>query len=1303
MRCPSQPQRRCRPSLERLEDRTLLTLLLALTGDGHMLTFDSAAPGALIRNVAITGLRTGDQLHTFALDGHGTLYGVSGTSRFTTQFDRLYTVDPVTGVATTGPSLLPIFLFSDSGMLGFSCDPQTGDFRAIDADGGHNLEMDPASGTVTERGDSPVFVPGDPNANSLLQLSAVAYAPAATGATNAPLYGVSRVGRPALVRIGGPTGDPTVDSGATSTIALTAATMDAFTIAGAGTSGFAASTNAGTRSNTSTLWAVNLSSGTQAQLGTVASTAPVIALAPLPAAAGHRGTVSGNVFIDTNDDGQRQPGEAGVAGATVFVDLNRNGRLDPAEAPYSAVTDRQGHYHIDHVPAGTYPVLEMGAGTTITAPSSNDQDFGFSVAANSGMAAIGDPLALRSYPNDGGNPSQLGRAYVYSSQLGTFAEELPAPAPTNVNLLFPNHDAFGFSVAVDGGEVAVGSPYRWVDAPTPDGSTQPVPGAGFVYDGLGGPVRTHTLLSLDHFFLHNGALGFSVDSSFDFSGGATYLDPSSGLVRTSAVVVDDNNGNTVADNLTGPFESVAHGASTVVAGDPSDNAVAIDPGTTTATLLHDPNGGDSSFGTSVALWETVPLSQKFHAFVGAPAQPLGGPAQAGAVYEFELSGLSATPPTPPTLVATLMDPGNAANDHFGFSMALVGADRLLVGAPGDSTFGADPGAAYLFDLTTGALLQTFYGPQPHAGAQFGFAVAADGQRILVGAPSTGNDSDPGAAYVVPLAPEVTIGSRAATADFAHPARPVGRTIQAVEGRPTGTQVLATINPSLLDIARGSGVQFFALVDWGDNQTSRETVRLVPSGLQVLGNHTYADGGTYPITMGIQVPGLLPALIVSGTAVVADPPLALGFPVHAPALAEGQPVNQVLVASFLDSDAGQDPGHYSATVSWGDGETSSTAAGTVTIQAADTIRHNGFLVLASKPDPYAEEGPTLVTVAVADVGGASATRQERLTVADAPLTLTLAVPALMEGQPLDPPVLVATFTDADPGGQTSDYSASVRWGDGQVSTTAAGTVSIMEQPGIFQVLARKANPYRSAASNLPFTVSVRDQTASAHATARVTVADAPLRLTLVEPTAVEGQSLGQVLVGTFTDDNHGAAAGDFTATVEWGDGDTSTNAAGLVAIQADPQQHDVFDIHARKPHLYAEEAPGVPFVVTVTDHGGASDQQATIIAVADAPLTLTGVSFTASVGASLTNVIATFSDLDRQGAAADYTASIDWGDAPASGPPDVTAGTVRRLRNGTFTALAQGNHAYSAAGTYTITVTVQDNGSPFTVVSTAQVG
>jgi hypothetical protein len=123
---------------------------------------------------------------------------------------------------------------------------------------------------------------------------------------------------------------------------------------------------------------------------------------------------------------------------------------------------------------------------------------------------------------------------------------------------------------------------------------------------------------------------------------------------------------------------------------------------------------DANFGAAVA-------ARGQDVLIGAP-----GAAGGGAAYVFDGTG---------HLLLSLTSPSASTAGRFGFSVAAL-RNNILVGAPFDSTRGEDAGAVYLFDGTTGQLLQTFYSPNPQVSGQFGFAIAAYGtDRFFVGRPA----------------------------------------------------------------------------------------------------------------------------------------------------------------------------------------------------------------------------------------------------------------------------------------------------------------------------------------------------------------------------------------------------------------------------------------------------------------------------------------------------------------------------------------------------------------------------------------
>jgi N-acetylneuraminic acid mutarotase len=140
--------------------------------------------------------------------------------------------------------------------------------------------------------------------------------------------------------------------------------------------------------------------------------------------------------------------------------------------------------------------------------------------------------------------------------------------------------------------------------------------------------------------------------------------------------------------------------------------------------------------------------------------------------------------------------------------------------------------------------------------------------------------------------------------------------------------------------------------------------------------------------------------------------------------EGSSFSGVAVATFSDADQNTTPSTYSATINWGD---TSSSAGIVGGNNA-----NGFTVTGGHT--YAEEGSYTVTVQISDLDGNSVTATGSASTADA----ALSAGGLKLRQSNDRVNgVIANFTDADPGGLASDYTATISWGDG---TSSAGIVS-----------------------------------------------------------------------------------------------------------------------------------------------------------------------------------------------------------------------------------------------------------------------
>ncbi len=194
-------------------------------------------------------------------------------------------------------------------------------------------------------------------------------------------------------------------------------------------------------------------------------------------------------------------------------------------------------------------------------------------------------------------------------------------------------------------------------------------------------------------------------------------------------------------------------------------------------------------------------------------------------------------------------------------------------------------------------------------------------------------------------------------------------------------------------------------------------------------------------------------------------------------------------------------------------------------------------------------------------------------------------------------------------------------------------------------------------------------------------------------AVEGAPAVGVLLATFTDPGGPEPVGNYSADIDWGDGDPLDVGGGSVALVG-----GVFEV--RGTHTYADESGAAPFTVTVTiHHGFAPDATVTTTAVVSDPAVVAagGRTLAAVEGrGSAPQVVATFTDPGGPEATGNYSATIDWGDGSVASPGAIAPA------GGTFTVTAPA-HTYADEGTFTVTVRVGHDATPVqTVTSTATV-
>jgi SdrD B-like domain len=193
---------------------------------------------------------------------------------------------------------------------------------------------------------------------------------------------------------------------------------------------------------------------------------------------------------------------------------------------------------------------------------------------------------------------------------------------------------------------------------------------------------------------------------------------------------------------------------------------------------------------------------------------------------------------------------------------------------------------------------------------------------------------------------------------------------------------------------------------------------------------------------------------------------------------------------------------------------------------------------------------------------------------------------------------------------------------------------------------------------------------------ITAAGTPVSAT--EAATFSGQ------VATFTDPDTSATAGEYAATIEWGDGTstvgTVSGSGGSFAVSGE--------------HTYADEGSyEVKVAIADIDNSAISATATSTATVGDATLAASGVSPTPISPQSFGGAVATFTDANATSTTADFTATIEWGD----GTP-ATAGAISGAA-GSYSV--SGSHTYQGTGFFTIKVHIVDDGGS-TADATTQV-
>jgi hypothetical protein len=546
------------------------------------------------------------------------------------------------------------------------------------------------------------------------------------------------------------------------------------------------------------------------------------------------------------------------------------------------------------------------------------------------------------------------------------------------------------------------------------------------------------------------------------------------------------------------------------------------------------------------------------------------------------------------------------------------------GTTSDGTVAVDPKGG--FDVTgTHTYTLHILPPVPWVGPNIEWGDGAHFRLTVTVTASTGDTaSDQSFAEVKPAPPDITATGVRIDATF-------------------GEEFSGTVATFTTTNATATAATFTATIAWGDGTTSDGTVVVDPNGgFDVTGTHTYTmtdpsgdlglgtrpdwvgEGGFdqyFVVTTKITDTTTSDVAQTRSLAVVAPAPPSLSVTADNIEATAGTAFTGA-VATFTDTNTTLTTGDFTAKIDWGDGTTSD---GTIAVDAKGGFDVTGTHTYAADLPPAPELGdpgpmPPIdiegehfrLNVTVHASTGDVASDQAFADVKPVPPDITATgtqVDAVLNKE-FDGTVATFTTTNTNTTATASTFTATINWGDG---THSDGTV-VVDSSGGFDVTGSHTytdlrtgpgsdwhhpgelptHPGIIGQESFVITVTITDTSnkATALAVSLASVTQAPAAIT----TTAQNLSLtaGQAFTGTvasFTDSDSDPA-GNFTATIDWGDGSHSD---GTITANTSGG----FDIAGT--HTY-DNGGTYPIFIRIVDQDGTSDVGIGSATVADATMT-----------------------------------------------------------------------------------------------------
>jgi PKD repeat protein len=457
---------------------------------------------------------------------------------------------------------------------------------------------------------------------------------------------------------------------------------------------------------------------------------------------------------------------------------------------------------------------------------------------------------------------------------------------------------------------------------------------------------------------------------------------------------------------------------------------------------------------------------------------------------------------------------------------------------------------------------------------------------------------------------------------------VGAAVPSAETVPTSTEV--SIGLAWSD--DGTNDTHSATIDWGDGAVEPGIVGGSATSGTVSGSHAYATSGSYTVTVTVTDDDGAATIVTTSVLVNGAPTVGAGGPYSG---VEGAAVALVGTAADPDADT--------LLVSWTSNVVASDVGTTCALAGADTLT----------PSLTCDDDATVdVTLTVAD--GVNPTVVDTASVvienADPAVGAPVAVP---NPAPLGTPITLFTgFTDP---GVNDVHSATIDWDDG-----AVGAGSVSESSGTGNV--NGSHTY-STPGTYTVSVSVSDTDGGTSAATTTVVVNAPPEIDAAGPYAgLEGGPVALAGTATDADGDPLALSWSFATSVDAGGSCTMSGTATLV------------------PSVTCSDDATITATLTADDGVNPPVSDTTTLTVANQAPGIGLVTVPAApvpIGTSV-NALTTFVDAGTNDG---HTAVVDWGDGTTSPGVVSEAGG-----NGSVS----GGHAYAAAGTYTVAVTVTDD-------------